>query len=65
MLLEPTNKPPSSYKDLSQVINLGRLRSYKGTQEYPIADAINLENYKSVVIWCRMANATFAYAPLQ
>lgn len=65
VLLEPSAKPPSTYKNLSETINLGKLRSVKGKQQYPIPDAINLENYKSVVIWCRMANATFGYAPLK
>jgi hypothetical protein len=64
VLLDTTNKPPQSYKDLGRTINLGRLRNYKGTQRYEIPDVINISSYKSVVIWCRMANATFGYASL-
>jgi hypothetical protein len=45
-------------------VNLGKLQKYKGMQRYPIPVGINLANYKSVVIWCQMANATFGYASL-
>lgn len=67
VLLEPTQKPPQSYQaqQAGSYVNLGKLQKFKGTQRYPIPDAINLTNFKSVSIWCRMANATFGYAPLR
>ncbi|MGH2415204.1 MAG: DM13 domain-containing protein, partial [Microcystaceae cyanobacterium] len=65
ILLDTVEKPSQSYQNLGRTINLGRLQSYSGAQRYPIPDAINLKEFKSVVIWCRMANATFGYAPLQ
>lgn len=46
------------------MINLGKLQSYKGAQKYRIPPMVNIEQVKSVVIWCRMANATFGYAPV-
>jgi Electron transfer DM13 len=66
VLLDPTNNPPKNYQGAmeNRVINLGKLKSFSGMQRYPIPDSVNLANYKSVVIWCRTANATFAYAPL-
>ncbi len=64
VLLDPASTPNANYSHQGSVINLGRLKSYQGTQRYPIPDAINLDNYKSVAIWCRMANATFGYATL-
>ncbi|MBD2461852.1 DM13 domain-containing protein [Oscillatoria sp. FACHB-1407] len=64
VLLDSTNRPPQSYTNLGSVINLGGLREYSGAQRYPIPDSIAIENFDSVVIWCRMANATFGYAPL-
>ena len=64
VLLEMTDKPPQQYQNFNSYVNLGKLQKYSGTQRYPIPDSINLSNYKSVVIWCRMANATFGYAPL-
>jgi Electron transfer DM13 len=64
VLLEPTAQPPQTYSNQGSTINLGSLREYAGAQRYPIPDSINLANYQSIVIWCRMANATFGYAPL-
>jgi hypothetical protein len=65
VLLDPAQTPPKTYEDMNSPINLGKLHSFNGTQRYPIPDAIDPAQYKSVVIWCRMANATFGYAPLQ
>ncbi len=66
VLLDNTANPPKNYPGATgnRVINLGKLKSFSGQQRYPIPDSVNLSNVKSVVIWCRMANATFAYAPL-
>lgn len=44
---------------------ISRLQKVSGTQRYAIPNNINLANYRSVAIWCRMFNATFGYAPLQ
>ena len=67
VLLEPSEKPPMSYnsQNMGSYVNLGKLQKFKGTQRYPIPDSVQLENFKSVSIWCRMANATFGYAPLR
>jgi len=65
VLLDTPSQPPQTYANLGSALNLGGLHSSSGTQRYPIPDAINLQNYGSVVIWCRMANATFGYAPLR
>jgi hypothetical protein len=65
VLLDPAENPPQTYSDMNSPVNLGKLHSYTGTQRYPIPDAIDPANFKSVVIWCRMANATFGYAPLK
>lgn len=65
VLLDPDAKPPQAYQNMGRPLNLGKLQNVKGTQRYPIPDSINPAQFKSVVIWCRMANATFGYAPLQ
>jgi len=65
VVLDPASKPPMSYKDQGSYVNLGLLHQYKGAQRFPIPNDIDLANYKSVSIWCRMANATFGYAPLR
>lgn len=65
VLLDSNQKPAQTYDNLNGFLNLGKLQSYNGTQRYPIPDAVSPEEFKSVVIWCRMANAVFGYAPLQ
>lgn len=65
VLLDTPERPPQTYQNLGSAINLGSLQDYKGAQRYPIPDTVNLTSFKSVVIWCRMANATFGYAPLR
>ncbi len=66
VLLDPAAKPPKSYSSTTagSYVNLGKLEKLQGAQRYPIPDAINLATFKSVSIWCRIANATFGYAPL-
>ncbi|MCY7275727.1 MAG: DM13 domain-containing protein [Phormidesmis sp. CAN_BIN44] len=65
VVLDPSNKPPAQYQDPTQYINLGKLQKFAGEQRYPIPATVDLSKFKSVGIWCRMANATFGYAPLQ
>lgn len=67
VLLTPANKPPQSYTNANSdsYVNLGKLQKFQGAQRYPIPNSINLSNFKSVSVWCRMANATFGYAPLR
>lgn len=62
VVLEPSATPPKSYSNPGQFINLGKLQKVSGAQRYPIPDSINVDSYKSVAIWCRMANATIGYA---
>ena len=33
-------------------VDLGKLRAFSGSQNYPIPDGVDLNNYPSVVIWC-------------
>lgn len=65
VVLDPTDKPPMQYQDLTSYVNLGKLQKFSGEQRYPIPASVNLSDFKSVAIWCRMANATFGYAPLR
>ncbi|WP_088240055.1 DM13 domain-containing protein [Calothrix rhizosoleniae] len=45
-------------------ITLSALKSFNGAQRYAIPDNVNLNNYKSVAIWCQRFNVTFGYAKL-
>ncbi len=65
VLLEAAATPPSSYSTFGSYVNLGKLQNVSGAQRYPIPDAIDVTQFKSVAIWCRMANATIGYATLR
>ncbi len=67
VVLDPSERPPQAYQSQQSgtYVNLGSLHAFKGAQRYPIPDSVNLASFKSVSIWCRMANATFGYAPLR
>lgn len=65
VVLDPSNQPPAQYQDPTQYVNLGKLQKFAGEQRYPIPATVDLSKFKSVGIWCRMANATFGYAALQ
>ena len=64
ILLDSATQPPQAYDNLGSAVNLGKLHDFSGAQRYPIPDAIDLANFHTVVVWFRMANATFGYAPL-
>jgi len=45
-------------------VDLGRLRSFKGSQRYPIPDGVKLKDYASVVIWCEQFGVLISPADL-
>ena len=45
-------------------IDLGGLRSFKGSQRYPIPAGVDLKNYQSVIIWCRQFSVLISPADL-
>ncbi len=45
-------------------VTLSRLQKVSGTQRYAIPNNVNLANFRTVAVWCRMFNATFGYALL-
>ncbi|MEM7759828.1 MAG: DM13 domain-containing protein [Cyanobacteria bacterium P01_A01_bin.40] len=66
ILLDTVSQPPQKYddSDSGRYVNLGGIQNTMGEQRYPIPNSIDLSEQKSVVIWCRMANATIGFAPL-
>lgn len=66
VLLDTVEQPPAAYEDgdYTRYLNLGSLQSITGEQRYPIPDFVDTSQFASVVVWCRMANATYGYAPL-
>lgn len=59
-----STKPPAYPLKESDYRIVSRLQKYNGAQRYPVPDNIKLEDYRSVVVWCRMFNATFGTAKL-
>jgi Electron transfer DM13 len=45
-------------------VDLGGLRAFKGSQRYAIPAGVDLENYPSVVIWCRQFSVLISPADL-
>jgi hypothetical protein len=45
-------------------VDLGRLRSFKGSQRYEIPDGVNLKDYPSVIIWCERFGVLISPADL-
>jgi hypothetical protein len=46
-------------------VDLGRLRSFMGSQRYPIPAGVDLSKYSSVVIWCAQFNVLISPADLR
>lgn len=46
-------------------LDLGRLRSFEGSQKYTIPEGTDLSQYKSVVIWCEQFNVLISPADLR
>ena len=66
ILLDTVEQPPTTYSDAetTRYLNLGGIQSVTGAQRYPIPEFVDPSQFASVVVWCRMANATMGYAPL-
>lgn len=50
--------------DIQDYFNVSMLKSFDGGQRYLIPDYVQLDEFKSVGIWCREFNVTFAFATL-
>jgi hypothetical protein len=45
-------------------VDLGRLRAFKGSQQYPIPAGLDLADFPSVVIWCKQFSVLISPADL-
>ena len=46
-------------------VDLGRLKAFKGSQNYPVPAGVNLAGYGSVVIWCEQFGVLISPAALK
>lgn len=56
---------PSTRVQDTMYVDLGRLKAFSGSQNYPIPDGVDLTRYKSVVIWCEQFNVLISPARLK
>jgi Electron transfer DM13 len=56
--------PVRSDGDVSDPVDLGRLKGNIGNQQYAIPDGTDVAAYSTVVIWCRAFSVSFAQADL-
>jgi hypothetical protein len=56
-----------SSSDMKNVmfVDLGRLRSFKGSQRYAIPAGVDLAKYPSVIIWCERFGVLISPADLK
>jgi hypothetical protein len=51
-LVPDANVTPSTEVPKTKFVDLGRLRAFKGGQNYPVPAGVDATRYGSVVIWC-------------
>ena len=56
---------PDTDVQSTMFIDLGRLKAFEGSQNYPIPNGVNLNDYQSVVIWCEQFNILISPATIQ
>jgi hypothetical protein len=62
-----TDQPPSDdwhVWDDGRYVDLGALKGNLGDSNYRVPDAVNLDAFRTVVIWCRRFTVGFAVAPI-
>ncbi len=55
---------PQTEVETMMFVDLGRLKAFSGSQNYPIPRGITLDNYRSVVIWCEQFNVLISPASI-
>lgn len=56
---------PATAVAKTMYVDLGRLKAFKGSQNYPVPEGVNLANYGSVVIWCEQFGVLISPAELR
>lgn len=64
-LVPEKNVVPSTNVARTMYVDLGRLRAFRGSQNYPIPDGVDLSKYESVVIWCEQFGVLISPAALK
>jgi len=64
-LVPENNVIPSTNVAKTMYVDLGRLRAFKGSQNYPVPAGVDLAKYGSVVIWCEQFGVLISPAALK
>ena len=64
VVLHRKNNVPVKIKS-ENYVTISRLKGFDGAQRYEIPANLDLDDFKSVAIWCEKFNVTFGYASLQ
>ncbi len=64
-LVPEKNVIPSTNVARTMFVDLGRLKAFKGSQNYPVPAGVDLTKYGSVVIWCEQFGVLISPAALK
>jgi len=64
-LVPEQNVIPSTNVEKTMFVDLGRLKAFKGSQNYPVPVGVDLRKYGSVVIWCEQFGVLISPAALK
>jgi hypothetical protein len=64
-LVPEKNVIPSTNVAKMMYVDLGRLKAFKGSQNYPVPAGVDLEKFGSVVIWCEQFGVLISPAALK
>jgi hypothetical protein len=64
-LVPEANVVPSTNVARTMYVDLGRLKAFKGSQNYPVPAGVDLRKYGSVVIWCEQFGVLISPATLK
>ncbi len=64
-LVPEKNVIPSTNVAKTMFVDLGRLKAFKGSQNYPVPAGVELAKYDSVVIWCEQFGVLISPAALK
>jgi hypothetical protein len=56
---------PSTNVSKTMYVDLGRLRAFRGSQNYPVPYGVDLSKYGSIVIWCEQFGVLISPAALK
>jgi len=64
-LVPERNVVPSTNVARTMYVDLGRLKAFKGSQNFPVPAGVDLARYPSVVIWCEQFGVLISPAALK